>query len=239
MLRPPRSRRRFRGKTEGTDGSTSLSGNMAGEEADGRGLRRRIAFGVAIVLVAVGVVVGVTASGGDGKGGKNSEQNVGDAISLDSYSVESTATLDSVASKVEVMRHKKSGMEVMTMIPDDTTQDGVFGISFRTIPPNNDGTTHILENLLLAGSEKYPIKDPWNQLHRGSLQTYFETYAGKDRTTYAMASRDVDDFKNSMDVMLDGLFHPLMVRDDYAWMYRREAWRLELTDDKKNFYLSG
>jgi hypothetical protein len=235
MLRPPRSRKRFRGKTQGTDGQTNLSGVPAGEEADGSGKRRLMAFGMGLCVLTLALLIWLLARGGNDK---DSEEMVGAAASIDSYEIANTATLDVVKAKVRTMKHKKSGMQVMTMVPEDHLQDAVFGISFRTIPENSRGTAHVVESALLAGSEKYPVKDPFNQMKRGSLQTFAETWTEKDRTAFSMASRNRQDFSNSMDVMLDGIFHPLMVREDHAWIFRQAGWRLELYNNEV-LYLNG
>jgi len=245
MIRAPRSRRRYRGKVDGIAGTsctniaaTSLSGQFPGvvQEADGTGLRRRYALAAAAICLLI-LSLAVSA-GRSGKRRSEGEMEVGDAASIGMYDIVETATLQDVESSVQIMRHRKSGLEVMTMIPDDKDQDSVFGISFRTIPQNTHGTAHVVENAVLAGSEKYPIKDPWNQLHRGSLQTFFDTWTDKDRTVFAMASRDGRDYANSIDVMLDGVFNPLMVRDEHAWIFRREAWRIEAPQGER-WYLSG
>mmetsp|Transcript_84075 Transcript_84075/g.126032 ORF Transcript_84075/g.126032 Transcript_84075/m.126032 type:complete len:1105 (+) Transcript_84075:100-3414(+) len=235
MLRPPRSRKRFRGKPEGTDGKTNLSGIPSGEEADGQGKRRRMALGLAVCLLISALVIWLIARDGNGKEDK---EMVGAAPSIDMYEIESTATLDVAKAKVQTMKHKKSGMQVMTMVPDDHMQDAVFGASFRTLTENTHGVPRVVEQALRAGSEKYPIKDPFNQMKRGSLQTYSDTYTSKDRTVFTLASRNRQDFNNGMDVMLDGIFHPLMVRDDHAWIFRQEGWRLELVNNER-LYLSG
>ena len=113
-----------------------------------------------------------------------------------------------------------------------------FGLNFRTVPDNNRGAMHVVDQSLLSGSKNYPIRNPFNQLQRGSLQTYIDSWTHKDRTAFVVASRNKTDFRHSFKVYLDAVFHPLFVQDDQKWIFRQEGWRLEVSDNK-DIWLSG
>ncbi|CAJ1936770.1 unnamed protein product [Cylindrotheca closterium] len=140
---------------------------------------------------------------------------------------------------IQMMSHTTSGLSIMTVVPDDSTQDATFGISFRTPLSDNRGLATITENAVKAGSKTYPVRDPIDRLLAGSLQTHLETWSEVDRTSFTLASRNLKDFKNSMAVMLDGIFHPLLGEARHEWIYRREGWRLETKDDQTTLYISG
>src|SRR5580700_7588229 len=103
-------------------------------------------------------------------------------------------------------RHVKSGAELLSLINDD--ENKVFGIAFRTPPTDSSGVAHILEHSVLCGSRKYPIKDPFVQLLKGSLQTFLNAMTYPDKTVYPVASQNLRDFYNLVDVYLDAVFYP-------------------------------
>ncbi len=226
MIRPPRNRGRFQGE------GTSLSNPYA--EADGRRLRRRYCvFATLVVLLIVAIVVTT----------KKSPKKT-DEVTLQapegSYVMESQATIAAIKSKVKIFKHKKSGMPIMAIVPDDTSQDAVFGMSFRTKVEDNSGIAYIVERAIQDGSKNFPIKDPFNQLTRGSLQTYMDSWIEKDRSVFVYASRNKIDFRNGVKVYLDGIFKPNLMSDDHAWIFRQEAWRFVLGgSDGKTLMLSG
>jgi Zn-dependent M16 (insulinase) family peptidase len=127
----------------------------------------------------------------------------------------------------------------MAVVPDDLTQDATFGVSFRTPLADNRGLATTTEYSVQAGSKTYPVRDPINRLQAGSLQTHLETWSEADRTSFTMASRNLKDFKNSMAVVLDGIFHPLLGEPDHEWIYRQEGWRLETKEDQTTLFISG
>ena len=90
----------------------------------------------------------------------------------------------------------------------------------------------------MAGSKNYPVKDPFNQLKRGSLQTYSDAWVEKDRTSFLVASRNLADFQNNMKVTMDGVFHPLFIDENNKWIYRQEGWRLD-TEDNQHLKIKG
>jgi Zn-dependent M16 (insulinase) family peptidase len=240
MLRPPRRKKRFQGGGLEATGSTNLSNTQ--EEADGRAMRRKYAFFAALCLLFLAGIIALIAKGGS-KNAKPAELSKKSdtktaSVTMENFLLVNHAFVTPVQAEVNTYTHKKSGMQILTITPTDTSQDATFGLNFRTVPDNNHGTAHVVEHALSSGSENYPVKDPFNQLERGSLQTHMETLTGKDRTSYVMASRNKVDFRNSIKVILDGIFHPLMNSEEHKWIFRQEGWRLEVYNNK-DLYISG
>mmetsp|Transcript_1976 Transcript_1976/g.2768 ORF Transcript_1976/g.2768 Transcript_1976/m.2768 type:complete len:1084 (-) Transcript_1976:233-3484(-) len=123
-------------------------------------------------------------------------------------------------------RHKKSGAELMSVATDDDNK--VFGITFRTPPSDSTGVPHILEHSVLCGSRKYKTKDPFVQLLQGSLQTFLNAFTYPDRTCYVVASQNMKDFYNLVNVYTDAVFYPRAVKD--PMVHAQEGWHLELEE---------
>jgi len=199
--------------------------------------RRRLLLGAAIVLIAV-VVVFVVVTGD--KAVENSNKSAdGDNNSADSsvvshsaYDVAQKAPIPDIQANMVLYRHKKTRAEFLTIIPDDLDQDSVFGLSVKTLAEDNSGAPHVLMHALWDGSEKYPLKDPIHEYHKGSLATYLEATCLEDRTLYTAASRNRKDLQNMQSLLLDALFVPLVLKDDHKdRIFREEAWRLDPTVD--------
>ena len=122
-----------------------------------------------------------------------------------------------------VFVHEKSGARLFYIQNDDDNK--VFYTAFRTPPADSTGVAHILEHSVLCGSRKYPLKDPFNQLLKGSLNTYLNAMTYGDKTVYPVASRNEKDFKNLMDVYLDAVFFPRIYEQKEIFL--QEGWRLE------------
>src|SRR5918994_3919165 len=121
-------------------------------------------------------------------------------------------------------RHVKTGAELLSLSNDD--ENKVFGISFRTPPPDSTGIAHILEHSVLGGSKKYPLKEPFVQLVKGSLKTFLNAMTYPDRTVYPVASTNLQDFYNLVDVYLDAVLNPLITPhhlDQEGWHYELES----------------
>ena len=121
-------------------------------------------------------------------------------------------------------RHLKSGAQLLSVRTDD--ENKVFGVSFRTPPTDSTGIAHILEHAVLGGSQKYPLKEPFVQLIKGSLKTFVNAFTSPDKTTYPVASQNLQDFYNLIDVYLDAVFHPLITRhhlEQEGWHYELES----------------
>ena len=144
-------------------------------------------------------------------------------------------TLDSFGAEGLVLRHKKSGARVCLCASDNTNK--VFSIAFRTPPQNDTGVAHIMEHSVLSGSEKYPLKDPFNELCKGSFQTYLNASTYPDMTSFPVASTNDKDFRNLVDVYLDAVFHPNIYHNEM--IFRQEGWRYHLGKMKDPLRING
>ncbi len=119
-------------------------------------------------------------------------------------------------------RHIKTGARLLSVINDD--ENKVFGIAFATPPEDSTGLPHILEHSVLCGSRKYPVKEPFVELMKGSLNTFLNAFTYPDKTCYPVASQNLQDFYNLIDVYLDAVFYPRITPDTL----RQEGWHYEL-----------
>lgn len=124
--------------------------------------------------------------------------------------------------KVKEYRHEPTGAEIICV--ENTHNNKAFGITFRTPPADSTGVAHILEHTVLCGSRKYPLKDPFVQLLKGSLQTFLNAMTYPDKTVYPVASQNEQDFYNLVDVYLDAVFFPRIT----PAFFRQEGWHYEL-----------
>ncbi len=125
--------------------------------------------------------------------------------------------------RARIYRHVKTGAELLSLENDD--ENKVFGVNFRTPPADSTGVAHILEHSVLGGSQKYPLKEPFVQLIKGSLHTFLNAFTSPDKTTYPVASTNLQDFYNLVEVYLDAVFHPLITPhhlDQEGWHYELE-----------------
>ena len=132
--------------------------------------------------------------------------------------------IDEVSSLAKLYRHKKTGAEVLSLVNDD--ENKVFGVTFKTPPEDSTGVAHILEHSVLCGSRAYPVKKPFVELLKGSLHTFLNAMTFADKTAYPVASQNLQDFHNLVDVYLDAVFFPLISEDTFrqeGWHYEREA----------------
>ncbi len=119
-------------------------------------------------------------------------------------------------------RHVKTGAELLSIISDD--ENKVFGITLRTPPTDSTGIAHIMEHSVLCGSRKYPVKEPFVEILKGSLQTFLNAFTYPDKTCYPVASQNVQDFYNLVDVYLDAVFYPRLT----PFTLQQEGWHYEL-----------
>lgn len=125
---------------------------------------------------------------------------------------------------VRIMEHTKSGARLMHIQNDDTNK--TFSITFRTPPDDDTGLPHILEHAVLCGSRKFPVKEPFVELAKGSLNTYLNAMTYADKTVYPIASQNDQDFMNLMDVYLDAVFYPSIY--DNPLILKQEGWNYKL-----------
>ncbi len=135
-----------------------------------------------------------------------------------------TSRIQEVESDAYLMEHEKSGARLLYL--DNTDDNNVFYICFRTTPDNSKGTPHIMEHSTLCGSRKFPLKEPFVELAKGSLNTFLNAITWPDKTMYPVASRNAQDFHNLMDVYLDAVFYPNCLKDPQILM--QEGWHYEL-----------
>ncbi len=143
--------------------------------------------------------------------------------------------VEDINSRCHVFEHEKTGAKLFYAQNND--ENKVFFVAFKTPPSDNCGTAHIMEHSVLCGSEKYPAKDPFNTLVKGSLNTYLNALTYSDKTMYPVASCNHEDFKNLMDVYLDAVFNPRAVRDRKIFM--QEGWHFELENKDAPLKLNG
>jgi Zn-dependent M16 (insulinase) family peptidase len=142
-------------------------------------------------------------------------------------------TIPEVSSEARLYRHKKTGAEVLSLANDD--ENKVFGITFKTPPEDSTGVAHILEHSVLCGSRKYPVKKPFVELLKGSLHTFLNAMTFSDKTAYPVASQNLQDFYNLVDVYLDAVFFPLITEDTF----RQEGWHYELESSQAPMVYKG
>src|SRR5688572_18446798 len=116
-------------------------------------------------------------------------------------------TIEEINTRARLYRHTATGAQLLSLENDD--ENKVFGITFRTPPSDSTGVPHILEHSVLGGSQKYPLKEPFVELLKGSLKTFLNAMTYPDRTVYPVASTNLQDFYNLVDVYLDAVLHPL------------------------------
>ncbi|MHC1727435.1 MAG: insulinase family protein [Syntrophobacteraceae bacterium] len=134
---------------------------------------------------------------------------------------------------VRFYRHTATGAEVLSLINEDDNK--VFGVSFRTPPSDSTGIAHILEHSVLCGSRKYPVKEPFVELIKGSLKTFLNAFTYPDKTCYPVASQNVQDFYNLIDVYLDAVFHPRLT----PFVLQQEGWHYELESPDAALSIKG
>ena len=155
-------------------------------------------------------------------GGFYMKWKIGDMVH--GFRVNSMSHIEEVNSDAYLMEHVKSGARLMYLDNDDDNK--VFYICFRTTPDNSKGTPHIMEHSTLCGSRKYPLKEPFVELAKGSLNTFLNAITWPDKTMYPIASRNDVDFHNLMDVYLDAVFYPNCLKNPQILM--QEGWHYEL-----------
>lgn len=151
------------------------------------------------------------------------------------FRVNAMSHIEEVNSDAYVMEHVKSGARLMYLDNDDDNK--VFYIAFRTTPDNSKGVPHIMEHSTLCGSRKYPLKEPFVELAKGSLNTFLNAITWPDKTMYPIASRNDVDFHNLMDVYLDAVFYPNCLKNPQILM--QEGWHYELENKEAPLTYNG
>ena len=154
---------------------------------------------------------------------------------LAEYEILDEHRVEDVQSDGFILRHKKSGARIAILSNNDDNK--VFYIGFRTPPEDETGVPHIIEHTTLCGSKKFPVKDPFIELAKGSLNTFLNAMTYPDKTVYPVASCNDQDFKNLMDVYLDAVFNPNITK--YEEIFKQEGWHYELTDKDDELKING
>lgn len=149
------------------------------------------------------------------------------------YSLEEEKSLSDIDSMGYVLRHKKSGARVILIENDDNNK--TFCIGFRTPPADDTGVAHIMEHSVLCGSKKFPVKDPFMELVKGSLNTFLNAMTYPDKTLYPVASTNDKDFYNLMDVYLDSVFHPKVYDREQIFCQEGVTYSLESEDGELKY----
>ena len=129
--------------------------------------------------------------------------------------------------------HKRTGTRLLSVINDE--ENKVFSINFRTTPKDSTGVAHILEHSVLNGSEKYPVKEPFVELLKGSLATFVNAMTYPDKTLYPVASQNLQDFYNLIDVYMDAVLHPLISEQTFM----QEGWHYEINNPSEPLTYKG
>jgi len=154
---------------------------------------------------------------------------------LKAYEMLEKQELKDLKSVGYLMRHKKTGARITLISNDDDNK--VFYVGFRTPPKDSTGVAHILEHSVLCGSREFPVKDPFVELVKGSLNTFLNAMTYPDKTIYPIASCNDKDFQNLLHVYLDAVFYPNIYENRN--IFRQEGWHYELADENAELTING
>ncbi len=138
-----------------------------------------------------------------------------------------------VSGTVRLWKHNVTGAELLSVTNAD--ENKCFGVTLRTPPADSSGVAHILEHSVLCGSEKFPVREPFVELLKGSLQTFLNAFTFPDKTCYPVASTNIQDFYNLIDVYIDAVFHPRISED----IFRQEGWHVEADSADEPWIFKG
>ena len=158
-----------------------------------------------------------------------------DLKNLNAYEIVEEREIPDIGARGIYLRHKKTGARVILLPSEDNNK--VFNIVFRTPPRDSTGVPHIIEHTVLCGSSKYPVKDPFIELAKGSFKTFLNAMTFPDKTMYPVASTNDKDFFNLMDVYLDAVFHPYIYKEKNIFM--QEGWSYRMENENAPLEYSG
>ena len=165
----------------------------------------------------------------------NFDKRIKELKKLNAYELVSQTDIPEIAAVGVSMCHKKTGARIYLLLSDDNNK--VFYIGFRTPSKDSTGVAHIIEHTVLCGSKKYPSKDPFVELVKGSLNTFLNAMTYPDKTVYPVASCNTKDFNNLCDVYMDAVFNPNIYKEDK--IFKQEGWHYELTDRNGELTYNG
>ena len=154
---------------------------------------------------------------------------------MDKYKLIKQKYIEEVNSNVSLLKHTKSGARILLFENDDDNK--VFTVGFRTPPTDSTGVPHILEHSTLCGSKKFPVKDPFIELLKSSLNTFLNAMTFPDKTIYPVASCNDKDFQNLMEVYMDAVFYPnVYIHEE---IFKQEGWHYELESVESDLIYNG
>ncbi|HPW53568.1 MAG TPA: insulinase family protein, partial [Erysipelotrichaceae bacterium] len=142
------------------------------------------------------------------------------------FKVDKVVESDELQATAYYLTHLNTKAQLLYLDRDDDNK--TFAIGFKTIPTDSTGVFHILEHSVLGGSERFPLKEPFVDLLKSSLNTFLNAMTFPDKTVYPVSSRNDKDFKNLMRVYLDAVFNPLCLKNEN--IFRQEGWHYEIND---------
>lgn len=154
---------------------------------------------------------------------------------LTAYEILEKRNISDIGSMSYLLKHKKTGARIALLRNDD--ENKVFYIGFRTPPTDSTGVPHIIEHTVLCGSKDFPVKDPFVELVKGSLNTFLNAMTYSDKTVYPVASCNDKDFQNLMHVYLDAVFYPNIYKEKK--IFRQEGWHYEMEDEDSALTING
>lgn len=154
---------------------------------------------------------------------------------LSAYEIIINKHIEEVNSDAYLFKHKKTGARIVVLSNDDDNK--VFNIGFRTPVTDDTGVPHIIEHTVLCGSDKFPVKEPFMELVKGSLNTFLNAMTYPDKTVYPVASYNDKDFKNLMHVYMDAVFHPNIYKEEN--IFKQEGWHYELDSKEDDITING
>ena len=154
---------------------------------------------------------------------------------LQQYEIIINKHIEDVNSNAYLLKHKKTGARVVILSNDDDNK--VFNIGFRTPVTDDTGVPHIIEHTVLCGSDDFPVKEPFMELVKGSLNTFLNAMTYPDKTVYPVASYNNKDFNNLMNVYMDAVFHPNIYKRDE--ILKQEGWHYEIADKDDELKFNG
>ena len=154
---------------------------------------------------------------------------------LQAYEVVAKRRIEDLNSESYILRHRKTGARIALLSNDD--ENKVFYIGFRTPPKDSTGVPHIIEHSVLCGSKEFPVKDPFVELVKGSLNTFLNAMTYPDKTVYPVASCNDKDFQNLMHVYLDAVFYPNIYEKEQIFM--QEGWHYEMESPEDDLTING
>lgn len=154
---------------------------------------------------------------------------------MNNYELIKQEKIKEIDSLGSLYKHKKTGAKVLVF--ENSDENKVFSVGFRTPVDDETGVPHIIEHTVLCGSEKYPIKDPFMELAKGSLNTFLNAMTYPDKTIYPVASTNAQDFNNLMSVYMDAVFKPNIYKEEN--IFKQEGWHYELESPEDELKING